>query len=210
MLLGCAAGAGLITYTWFKRRWWGGPFYNAWIVVILFIMGYEAAGGMAGGQRTASLAAPCGVVLFGYANFVLAGYFKDIGADRATGYRTLPVIAGRNIAAVVSDFFAAASVVAAIMIYAEAGSPVASDWRGAAAVCMLAAGTGAAVLGQVRLHLVRTDDSAHRAIIPGLYSYCLLLSGISVIRQPGWVLPLVAFNILFAAVLHNRPETHQV
>ena len=24
--------AGLATYTWFKRRWWGGPFYNAWIV----------------------------------------------------------------------------------------------------------------------------------------------------------------------------------
>ena len=33
---------------------------------------------------------------FGYANFVLAGYFKDIEADRATGYRTFPVVFGRG------------------------------------------------------------------------------------------------------------------
>ena len=33
-------------------------------------------------------------VFFGYANFVLAGYFKDVDADRATGYHTLPVVFG--------------------------------------------------------------------------------------------------------------------
>src|SRR5512135_3245706 len=32
LLPGVLAGIGLVTYTWFKRRWWGGPFYNAWIV----------------------------------------------------------------------------------------------------------------------------------------------------------------------------------
>ncbi|HLF13932.1 MAG TPA: UbiA family prenyltransferase, partial [Bacteroidota bacterium] len=31
ILLGTLAGGGLATYTWFKRRWWGGPWYNAWI-----------------------------------------------------------------------------------------------------------------------------------------------------------------------------------
>lgn len=27
---------GLATYTFFKRRWWGGPCYNAWIVALSF------------------------------------------------------------------------------------------------------------------------------------------------------------------------------
>ena len=31
---------GLATYTPLKRRWWGGPFYNAAIVGLLFLIGY--------------------------------------------------------------------------------------------------------------------------------------------------------------------------
>ena len=40
LLLGIIAGIGLATYTFFKRKWWSGPFYNAWIVVVLFLMAY--------------------------------------------------------------------------------------------------------------------------------------------------------------------------
>ncbi len=40
---GILAGVGLATYTYFKRKWWAGPFYNAWIVLVLFIMSYFAA-----------------------------------------------------------------------------------------------------------------------------------------------------------------------
>ncbi|MFQ5799470.1 MAG: UbiA family prenyltransferase, partial [Bacteroidota bacterium] len=31
---------GLSTYTYFKRRWWAGPIYNAWIVTVLCLIGY--------------------------------------------------------------------------------------------------------------------------------------------------------------------------
>jgi len=39
LLLGLLAVLGLLTYTWFKRRWWGGPPWNSWIVAILPVMG---------------------------------------------------------------------------------------------------------------------------------------------------------------------------
>ena len=39
LLPGILSVLGLITYTFFKRRWWGGPFWNAWIVATLTIMG---------------------------------------------------------------------------------------------------------------------------------------------------------------------------
>jgi 4-hydroxybenzoate polyprenyltransferase len=37
-MFGILSGLGLATYTPFKRRWWGGPFYNAWIVTVLCLM----------------------------------------------------------------------------------------------------------------------------------------------------------------------------
>jgi len=43
-------------------------------------------------------------VFFGYANFVVMGYFKDISADRATGYRTFPVTFGWRAAAICGIF----------------------------------------------------------------------------------------------------------
>ncbi len=39
----CCSGSlrslGLLTYTWFKRRWWGGPPWNSWIVACIPLMG---------------------------------------------------------------------------------------------------------------------------------------------------------------------------
>jgi len=38
------AALGLATYTYFKRRWWAGPFYNSWIVMLLCIIAYLSSG----------------------------------------------------------------------------------------------------------------------------------------------------------------------
>ena len=116
---------GLLTYTSFKRRWWAGPFYNAWIVAVLFLIGVlDGAPGRGFRVLTGPEVAPvAAVVFFGYANFVLAGYFKDVSADRATGYDTLPVRYGLPTAAWVSDLFAALAVGGT----AVAGSPAVSD-----------------------------------------------------------------------------------
>lgn len=112
--------AGLATYTYFKKRWWGGPWYNAWIVALLFMMGYLSGGSDAFPPQlyTAML-----TVFFGYMNFVLVGYFKDISADAATGYNTLPVVFGRSRPAAISDvisfLFFGSLVTTCILVFQE-------------------------------------------------------------------------------------------
>lgn len=104
---------GLITYTYFKRRWWGGPFYNSWIVTVLCIIAFFSG---INDSTINSLFLPTFIftlitVFFGYANFVLTGYYKDILADKATGYNTLPVVYGLKLSSIVSDVFAAVEVI---------------------------------------------------------------------------------------------------
>jgi 4-hydroxybenzoate polyprenyltransferase len=103
-LLGLFSGIGLYTYTFFKRRWWGGPFYNSWIVAVLFIICLLC------GEQSELLIEPkiiytLLIVFFGYANFVIAGYFKDTEADRMTHYNTILVVYGRKLSSIVSGVF---------------------------------------------------------------------------------------------------------
>jgi 4-hydroxybenzoate polyprenyltransferase len=210
VFLGMVSGAGLATYTWFKRRWWGGPFYNAWIVTVLFLMGTCLVTPDREDISSAPMTAAILSVFFGYANFVLAGYFKDISADRATNYRTLPVVAGRRVSAVVSDLFAAFSVIAAALSVKLVGDVTHPTGIPVVPVVFCAAGFAAALVGQVRLHRVTSDAGAHRAITPGLYSYIFLLSAIASCRKPDWAIPLVLFILLFRIVLDRRPASDQV
>ena len=92
LLPGVAAVVGLLTYTSFKKRWWGGPFWNSWIVALLPVIGrmtdrdFHIADFLK--QRdTTSIAFLLAVtaVFFGYGNFVVMGYLKDISADGQTG-----------------------------------------------------------------------------------------------------------------------------
>ena len=72
ILLGALSGIGLITYTYFKRKWWAGPFYNSWIVLVLFMMAYLAGSGKARLDFSEPIFITAIVtVFFGYANFVL-------------------------------------------------------------------------------------------------------------------------------------------
>jgi 4-hydroxybenzoate polyprenyltransferase len=196
---------GLATYTPFKRRWWGGPPWNAAIVVLLGAIAFGAAAG-AGEAPAAPLplvAAAAGAVFFGYANFVLAGYFKDLAADRATGYRTLPVVFGRGTASVVSDVFAvAAALGAGVAVLGAGASP--------AALAFLALGTVVSAVAQGRLRRVRTDGEAHRAIAPVVHAYLLFLAGIAAARRPEWGAALAIFCLGYLAVLERRPEPAQI
>jgi 4-hydroxybenzoate polyprenyltransferase len=56
------------------------------------------------------------LTLFAYANFVLIGYLKDISADRATQYKTFPVVFGWNKTFLVGDIFVAASIFACYIL----------------------------------------------------------------------------------------------
>ncbi|OVE80412.1 hypothetical protein BVY01_00330 [bacterium I07] len=105
LIAGVIGVIGLILYTFFKRRWWGGPFWNAWIVALLTLMGK-----MIGEPRFLNfpdlfdnmLVLSMGSIFFSYAIFVLSGYLKDVSADKTTGYKTIPVRFGWNTALVIS------------------------------------------------------------------------------------------------------------
>jgi 4-hydroxybenzoate polyprenyltransferase len=203
-ILGILAGLGLATYTPFKRQWWGGPFYNAWIVANLCFMAMLVGPAPVTPGAVWTLSA----AFFGYANFVLSGYFKDIAADRATGYNTFPVVFGRYRSALVSDIFALTASVSAIAAMTSHLSHLdAATWLGSLFAC---AGILAAVIGQLRLHSVKTDQAAHRAIVPVVHSYILLLSAIAVTQKPEWFPGIVIFYAAFVATMRKRPEKSQI
>jgi 4-hydroxybenzoate polyprenyltransferase len=168
LILGAAAGLGLATYTPFKRRWWGGIFYNAWIVGVVFVMALLAGSGSATAVRSRHILLALGAVFFGYANFVLSGYFKDVEADRSTGYNTLPVVFGRKLSAWASDVIAILTVLPIILIAVPAHATFAS-----APSIFIVVGALALIIGQLRLHHVYSDSQAHRAIAPIVHGYCI-------------------------------------
>jgi 4-hydroxybenzoate polyprenyltransferase len=206
IVLGIVSGIGLATYTIIKRKWWGGPFYNSWIVGVLFIIAYSASGSLSSVSFSISLWAALSAVFWGYANFVLSGYFKDISADAATGYYTLPVKYGRKVAVIVSDLFAFLALASAgILLYSS--SLAAFPY---AAFVFYLAGAILSLISQTRLHKVKTDDEAHSAISLTVHAYILLLSSVSLVYRPGWGIWLAVYYILFNVVLKLRPSKSQV
>lgn len=198
---------GLATYTWFKRRWWGGPWYNAWIVALVVLLGYQAGSGAthAPVALTSSLIGVMLTAFAAYANFVLTGYYKDIAADRATGYHTLPVVFGRGSSAWVSDALAALAFVGAAVALRHAG------FAGLVAAAPFVAGAVAAtIVAQVRLHRVTSDAAAHRAIAPVVHGYILLLAGLAAAHAPAWLPALALFYVAFVGVLARRPMAAQI
>jgi 4-hydroxybenzoate polyprenyltransferase len=208
LFLGVLSAAGLATYTPFKRRWWGGPWYNAWIVSVLFTMGYLAGSGTPAQAPGSGFTFTLAAVFFGYANFVLAGYFKDIGADAKAGYTTFPVKYGRRAAAIGSDLFAAGMWASAIgFFFVSRGITISANIL---TILFLAGAAGATLRGQVILHRVTTDEASHPAIGLVVHSYILLLGAVSNALYPAWGSVLVAFYLLFVLTLRARPSRSQI
>jgi 4-hydroxybenzoate polyprenyltransferase len=212
LILSAVAVFGLATYTYFKRRWWGGPWYNAWIVALLCLIAFIAGNGAAnvdpGWGPALFFTLAC--AFFGYANFVLSGYFKDISADRATGYSTLLVVFGLRVSAIVSDVFAALTILAcAAAVYEPKLLQNASSVNGYS-LGFGAAGTAVLIFAQYRLHLVHSEEDAHRAIAFVVHAYLLLLSAIAVTNKPEWAMGLVLFCIGFIVTMKFRPTASQI
>ncbi len=210
LALGAAAALGLATYTPFKRKWWGGPWYNGWIVVVLCVMSYLATRDRAEMSLPPFFLPLLGTVFFGYANFVLAGYFKDIEADSATGYSTLPVVFGRRVAAYASDGLAVAFCAAAawtavqvLGIYPSRPGHLLALLFCIPALCHI-------LVGQIQLHRNNRDSDAYRPIIHVVQSYILLLSAVATLLRPEWTALLVVHYGAFLQVLERRPEVSQI
>ncbi len=206
ILLGLAAAAGLATYTPFKRMWWSGPFYNAWIVALLCVMALGGGSGHLAAAFDRPFVFALLTVFFGYANFVLAGYFKDISADAATGYRTMPVVFGRKPAAVASDVLAFLAAASFILYCFGRGVAAVAPIPAAFALAALACAT----IGQVRLHRIETDGEAHQAVAFTVHSYVLILSAVASAERPSWPIFLILYFGAYALTLHFRPERHQI
>ncbi|CAG0927777.1 hypothetical protein PLCT1_00498 [Planctomycetaceae bacterium] len=210
LAFGALAVGGLATYTWFKRRWWGGPWYNAWIVSVLFLMGYFA-GTDGSSPALPGTIIPLMVVAFaGYANFVIAGYFKDIEADRQTGYHTFPVVFGRRAAAIVSDLFAAAALAGLLLHLWNLQRTWASAWDAAPGILLSGWGLWLSIRAQILLHRNTDDRTAHAPIRLVVESYIIMLSAAIAAMHPLWTIPLLLFYGTFQLVLSSRTEVSQI
>lgn len=211
LIFGFLAVIGLLTYTPFKRTWWGGPPWNSWIVALLPIMGR-----LVDREHSISyifnLRDPCSLafffaviaIFFGYANFVVMGYFKDISADRKTGYRTFPVVFGWKPAAIYSDLTAlAAAVFTGYALILIGGLNV---W----VILVYIIAVLINLYAQVRIHLTRDESKTHGPIENVVRAFILYCIAILLALKIDWLIFIAAFYLLFELTLMLRPEKSQV
>jgi 4-hydroxybenzoate polyprenyltransferase len=206
LILGLLAVVGLVTYTRLKRTWWGGPPWNSWIVALLPLMGRltdRTPHAFRLGPPAGAFVAAVLAVFFGYANFVVVGYLKDISADRATGYRTFPIAFGWVPAAIYGDV--------------TAGLAAALTWRAVAlsgpsvwSLVAFAAGVLVHVRAQVAVHLTRDETAVGGPIAGTVRAFILYCLSIVVSNRAGWAPLLLLFYGCFEGVLRLRPERGQV
>jgi 4-hydroxybenzoate polyprenyltransferase len=210
MFLTAVAVFGLATYTYFKKRWWAGPFYNAWIVVLLCLIAYLAGSGDLNNILETQVILLLLVVFFGYANFVLTGYFKDISADRKTGYNTLPVVYGLKKSKFISDIFAALTILFCgtllYLIYYSNHLILLDSYP----LFIFMLGCATSIIAQIRLHTVQRETDAHKAISPVVHAYILLLASIVIVQKPGWSLLMTVFYLAFIITMKLRPMKAQI
>jgi len=209
LLFGALAVVGLATYTPLKRTWWGGPPWNSWIVALLPIMGRLADKGSTPSDALANAPGPPAflfavvAVFFAYMNFVVMGYFKDISADRASGYNTFPVAFGWRAAAVYGDLTAAVAALFSVAVVLAVGP-------GVVPVALLCAGLAFHVSAQVRMHRTRDEAATGRPIADGVRALVLFALAMALANRPDWWPWMIPFYIFFELALRFRPAEGQV
>lgn len=202
---------GLLSYTKLKRTWWGGPPWNAWIVAMLPVMGLLTAGNSYGSNSTVPVSLyslpfvlAVGAIFFGYANFVVMGYFKDISADRKTSYRTFPVEFGWPATSIYSAVTAtlAAACTGLVLLLGDSTNMV------SIAVYMLALAVN--LMAQVKIHGLRDESKAYGPIANVVRAFILYCITIILSAKSAWLAPVIIYYIVFEITLKFRPEKTQV
>ena len=198
---------GLASYSAMKRRWWAGPLWNSWIVALLPLIGLLCGGApLARALDHPLLPRVMVSVGLSYATFVLLGYLKDVEADRATGYETLPVRFGRRATCAASALCLAPALGCApgLLVGRPAG---AAAWAG---LTLWAAGALLLLAAHLRALRVKRDDQAHPAIALGVRGFVALQLGQAVVLRPGlWALALL-LALAFEQTLRRRPCREQI
>jgi 4-hydroxybenzoate polyprenyltransferase len=132
------------------------------------------------------------------------GYFKDISADRATGYRTFPVVFGWRRAALGSDLFGlAAAVSTGLALAAFPYIPV-------PALGVFIAALIVNLQAQVGIHRIKDENRAHGPIAGVVRAFILYAAAIILCLKPDWILGITIFYVGFEITLRLRPEERQV
>ena len=211
LIFGILSVIGLLTYTSFKRTWWGGPPWNSWIVALLPIMGRLVDREFQiktiirfGDSYSLAFFLSIIAIFFGYANFVVMGYFKDISADRRTGYRTFPVVFGWKPAAIYSDLTAIVVAVLTGSVLFLTGNL--NIWGIAIFVIAVAVN----LYAQIKIHQTRDESKTHGPIGNVVRAFILYCMAIIVTLKPNWLIFIAVFYLLFELTLKLRPEKSQV
>ncbi|MBO9611326.1 MAG: UbiA family prenyltransferase [Dyadobacter sp.] len=201
--LSIVAVLGLATYSFVKKHFWfGGPFYNAWIVMLLPVMGYFIAQPKDEWHFPIDNYGYIFITFFSYANFVLIGYLKDIEADQATNYKTFPVVLGWNRTVFTGDIFA---LVTLLLFWQQTELNV---WSLAFGL----AGSMVIVTGQVIAHQAR-EKNERGAMVPiasTVRGFILLHLAVILHFQPDWFWFALIFYSLFEWALYRRPSKYQI
>ncbi len=202
-MLSLLAVFGLATYSIVKRKYWmAGPFYNAWIVALLPIMGYCTIVPTSISYFFIHFYKYIAISFFSYSSFVLIGYLKDIDADRATGYKTFPVVCGWNKTVLLGDLF---MIIILLLFWTRKEMNEIEIFVGILATFIL-------ILGQFKGHLSKSKNvfDALIPILSTLRSFVLFHIAIVLHFQPKWMLPMLLFYLLFEITLYSRPSRYQV
>ena len=210
LLFGILSGVGLVTYTYFKRKFWSGPFYNAWIVGVLFLMAFLSGSDLSMITENHKLVYGLSAVFWGYANFVLVGYFKDVEADRATGYNTFLVVFGRRLSSIASNIFGVLTILSVIFVFSYSNSFERLLEQSLIQIIILALGILIMFLCQLLVHFIKQDDESSNAISLSVHAYILLLTSIIVLNKNEWIIPMIIFYVLFNLTMIFRPAKNQI
>jgi 4-hydroxybenzoate polyprenyltransferase len=195
---------GLAAYSIVKRRYWfAGPFFNAFIVVLLPIMGFiSLSGGFLTSFLDSTLLKLLVVTFFSYSSFVLIGYLKDISADKETGYQTIPVVYGWETAVWISDLFVILTIIFCYDLVSFSTVGI---------ICFILASI-VALSGHLYGHLTKEKIESN-SVIPvssTVRSLILWHSAIILAYNESLLFYVVAFYFLFELVFYFRPEKHQI
>ena len=202
-LLSLIAVFGLGTYSWVKKNlWFAGPFYNAFIVSLLPLMGFLSTSGKGYNEIPQFLVIPLLISFFTYTSFVLIGYLKDIEADKFTGYKTFPVIFGWDLTVLVGDVIAMVSI---LLLWYTIDFEI---WP----LIFAIAGTTITFAGQVFAHLTKEKNEigAQIPIISTVRAFILIHLSLILSENSGlWLFSLIFYSF-FELVLFSRPSKHQI
>jgi len=150
-------------------------------------------------------------VLFSYATFVALGYLKDISADRATGYVTLPVRFGWRPTIAISAGFSMVAWVSSAWL-ASACLHATHSFGAATWVALALWLAGALALTAAHLTLLQTErePEAHGGIGWSVRGFVLLHLAEAALLLPALSWAALGIYAAFELTLAMRPERSQI